>query len=68
MGRHIIRHYFVMRQYEEASELVLSFLQFLRSSASLPAKLAAEVDEAIKVRQCACTSEQAQTMISTKSH
>lgn len=53
MGRHIIRHYFVMRQYKEASELVLSFLQFLHSNASLPANFAAEVDAAIKVRQCA---------------
>lgn len=42
-----------MRQYKEASELVLSFLQSLRSDASLPAKFAAEVDAAIKVRRCA---------------
>lgn len=46
----VIRHYYRMRQYHEASGVVLSFLQFLRSEApGLPADFAADLNAAIKV-------------------
>lgn len=46
----MIRHYYRMRQYHEASGVVLSFLQFLRSEApGLPADFAADLNAAIKV-------------------
>lgn len=49
MGFHIIKHYYVMRQYKESSGVVLDFLQFLRSATSLPADFTAQLDAAIEV-------------------
>lgn len=53
MGFHIIKHYYAMRQYVEASSGVRDFLQFLRSEARLPADFAAALDAAIEVGQAA---------------
>ena len=62
MGKHIPKHYYVMRQYEEASGVVLEFLQFLRSEASsLPAGFPAELDEAIEVGSTTSHSPRTQT-------
>jgi hypothetical protein len=55
MGKFILKHYYVMRQFEEASGVVLDFLQFLRSEASLPADFRAELDAAIEVGDAAST-------------
>jgi len=53
MGFHVIKHYYVMSQFVEASTGVRDFLQFLRSEARLPADFAAALDAAIQVRQAA---------------
>jgi hypothetical protein len=49
VGFHIIKHYFKMRQYNEAAGVVLDFLKYLRSEATLPPPFAAQLDAAIKV-------------------
>lgn len=49
-GQFIIKHYYVMRQYKEASGVALAFLKFLRSEGSLPPYLAAkDLDAAIQI-------------------
>jgi hypothetical protein len=57
MGSHVVRHYYVKRQYDEATQVALGFLQFLRSDceASLPANFLAQLDAAIGVSSCQCT-------------
>jgi hypothetical protein len=50
MSIHTIKHYYVMRQYHQASGVVLEFLQFLRSEASLPSAFTKQLDAAIEVR------------------
>lgn len=49
MGYHIIKHYYVMKQYLEASNVVRAFLRFLGSETNLPDTFKAFIGEAIKV-------------------
>jgi hypothetical protein len=49
MGFHIIRHYFTMRQYKEASEVVLNFLKFLIEDSALPLAFRKELESALQV-------------------
>jgi hypothetical protein len=56
MGSHVVRHYYVKRQYDEATQVALGFLQFLRSDceASLPTNFLAQLDAAIGVAKDGC--------------
>lgn len=47
---HLMKHYYVMRQFDEVTSVVLDFLQFLRKDTSLPADMSAQLDTAIEVR------------------
>lgn len=53
-GLHIIKHYYVMRQYKDASGVVLNFLKFLRSEGTLPSSFSKALDAAIEVCVCGC--------------
>eukprot|EP00879_Flechtneria_rotunda_P001274 GHRR01001422.1.p1 GENE.GHRR01001422.1~~GHRR01001422.1.p1 ORF type:complete len:307 (+),score=90.27 GHRR01001422.1:1674-2594(+) len=50
-GVHIIKHYYIMRQYNDASHVVLEFLRFLRTEGTLPASLSKELDESVDIAQ-----------------
>lgn len=54
MGFHIVKHYYVMRQYKEASGVVCSFLQFCKREGALPASLSKQLDVALEVRAAGC--------------
>lgn len=47
---HVIKHYFKMRQYNEATGVVRDFLKYLRSEGTLPAAASTQLDAAIQVR------------------
>ncbi|KAF8059999.1 hypothetical protein HT031_004937 [Scenedesmus sp. PABB004] len=51
-GLHIIKHYYVMRQYKDASGVVLAFLKHLRDTGATPA-LAKELGQAIEIGEAA---------------
>lgn len=63
MGVHIIKHYYVMRQYRDASTVVLGFLKYLKSEGTLPAKMAKELDAAIEVGCRFCSADSLTTMV-----
>jgi hypothetical protein len=49
-GLHIIKHYYVMRQYKDASGIVLGFLKFMKAEGTLPSSMSKDLDTAIQVR------------------
>lgn len=53
-GRHICKHYYMMRQYKEAGAIVEGFLNYLKAEAVLPAHLRIELDAALQVSACSC--------------
>lgn len=55
-GRHICKHYYVMRQYKEASTIVDGFLKYLKAKAVLPTYLGKELDAALQVSVRDCGS------------
>jgi hypothetical protein len=66
MGVHVVRHYYVKRQFDEATQVALGFLQFLRSEceASLPADFLAQLDAAIAVSTSQHTHAMCRTSLS----
>lgn len=48
-GLHIIKHYYRMRQYKEASTVTSNFLKYLKAEGSLPNSMTKELDAAIQV-------------------
>eukprot|EP00775_Hariotina_reticulata_P007001 gene7001-7215_t len=48
MGFHIIKHYYIMRQYKEASEVVLAFLKFIKTDTTLPPAMRNDLDAALE--------------------
>jgi hypothetical protein len=48
-GLHIIKHYYVMRQYKDASGIVLGFLKFMKAEGTLPSSMSKDLDTAIQV-------------------
>lgn len=57
---HLMKHYYVMRQFDEVTSVVLDFLQFLRKDTSLPADMSAQLDTAIEVRPMPARSASAE--------
>ncbi|KAF6255483.1 hypothetical protein COO60DRAFT_1535092 [Scenedesmus sp. NREL 46B-D3] len=47
-GLHIIKHYYVMRQYKDASGVVLGFLKFMKAEGTLPSSMSKDLDTAIQ--------------------
>lgn len=48
-GLHIIKHYYVMRQYKDASGTVLGFLKFMKAEGTLPSSMSKDLDTAIQI-------------------